>query len=244
MTDAAANMANIPNDRRDLLTFAVAHQGVWASAPAAIGITPAQAAAVSARAAEVAALNERMARLRAEVSTVARELADGYVSLRAAVNTAVRGINTFARAAADPAAVYSAARINPPSPPPPRSGIGAVIPPRAPHTLRAALLPGSGAITLTWKARQPAGVAGVVYTVARRLAGEAVYAPIGTTGAKMFTDETIPAGTAAVSYRVTAQRGSLATAPAPEGTIHVLLASPTVGGPGTEPVAPTVPTAA
>lgn len=216
-------MANIPNDRRELLTFAAAREELWAMDPSSIGLSPAEAAAVGERAAEMRGLIERLAQLRSEFATTARDLADSAVNLRSAVNAAVRGINSFALQSADPQAVYSAARLNPPSPAPARSGPGAVIPPNPPHSLRASLETSSGAIRLTWKARQPAGVSGVVYTLARRLAGEARFIQIALIGGKSFTDDTIPAGTASVSYRLTAQRGSLASPTSASGELRINL---------------------
>ncbi|MCC6320221.1 MAG: hypothetical protein IT438_02155 [Phycisphaerales bacterium] len=221
--DAPPLMANIPNDRRELLTFATAREELWAMDPSSIGLSPAETAAVGERAAEMRALIERLAQLRSEFATTARDLADSATNLRTAVNTAVRGINSFALQSADPQAVYSAARLNPPSPAPARSGPGAVIPPNPPHSLRASLETSTGAIRLTWKARQPAGVSGVVYTLARRLAGQGEYSQIALVGGKRFTDESVPAGAEAVSYRVTAQRGSLASPPSPAGEVHILL---------------------
>jgi hypothetical protein len=72
-------------------------------------------------------------------------------------------------------------------------------------------LNGDGTLKLKWKCANPAGSVGTIYQVWRRIggaggAGEFVY--LGGSGTKDFTDDTLPAGSAAVTYQIQGVRST------------------------------------
>ena len=78
---------------------------------------------------------------------------------------------------------------------------------RAPLFKLSASLDSQGDVIVTWKASQPVGVSGVIYSVQRALNG-GEYVLLDSVGGKTFTDETVPIGTQSVSYTVKAKRGT------------------------------------
>jgi hypothetical protein len=77
-------------------------------------------------------------------------------------------------------------------------------PPGTPSNFKVAL-DGAGVI-LTWKCANPAGRWERCTSVFRKCEGEADFTYIGGSGAKNFTDTTIPAGQNNVTYKLQAQR--------------------------------------
>ena len=69
-------------------------------------------------------------------------------------------------------------------------------------------LNGDGSIDLTFKVNNPAGTHGTMYQIFRRIGGEGEFEYLGGVGAKKFHDATIPAGTAAVTYKIQAVRST------------------------------------
>lgn len=192
-------MALLPIRIQDVLDFCELHAAVWDDAPALIGLTPAQATAFTAL--TVAARAAFTAQLAAvESARVATEAAQNAVrDLRAGAGDTIRLIRAFAESSTKPATVYQLAQIPAPAAPSP------VPPPAQPTDFRVELDP-LGLITLRWKAKNPAGAAGTVYALRRKLAGESQYAFVGSAGARRFTDTTLPAGTAQAQYIVQGQR--------------------------------------
>jgi hypothetical protein len=70
-----------------------------------------------------------------------------------------------------------------------------------------------GAMTLSWKCKNPQGAGGTVYEVQRSLDG-GPWQSMTPTGKKKLLDPGIPAGTASVNYQVTAVRSTVSGAPA------------------------------
>jgi hypothetical protein len=66
----------------------------------------------------------------------------------------------------------------------------------------------TGALTIGWKCAQPKSATAVVYQVWRRIGSAGEFVNIGGTGSKEFYDNTVPAGSAQVTYRVQAQRST------------------------------------
>jgi hypothetical protein len=74
-----------------------------------------------------------------------------------------------------------------------------------------------GSLTIKWKSDNPVNASGTIYQVWRRIdLGEFVY--LGGTGAKMFTDYTIPVGASNLTYKLQAVRS---TAIGPWATFNV-----------------------
>ncbi|HPF41818.1 MAG TPA: hypothetical protein P5081_17920 [Phycisphaerae bacterium] len=127
--------------------------------------------------------------------------------LRTEAGDAVRSIRAFAELQPAPAKVYAMSRVAPPADPTP------LPPPGRPTRLNATIDPPTGAMTLTWKAKHPAGVGGTTYVIRRKLPGESVFTLLGVVGKKRFIDETLPAGIESVQYSVQSQRGEKTSAP-------------------------------
>jgi hypothetical protein len=175
----------------------------WQEEAAVLGLAEAQAdevaelaaEAAAARAAQQAALSAaRAATLRYE-SAVARLRTAGAACVAAIRATAARQDDE----------VYVAASIPAPARP---SRLAA---PGRPTRFDAELLQGGG-LRVAWDCKNPAGSAGTVYEVWRNDHSApgvgAGFKFVAVTGEKHWVDETIPAGTAAVEYQVTAVRST------------------------------------
>lgn len=197
----------VPKDARPLAEFARARLTPWTEHIAAIGVPPAVLAEVTARTPEleaaIRAANE--ARLAAQAATDAMNVAARQLFESAAI--AVRSIRTHASATDDPK-VYGLAQIDPP-----RGRARVADAPSTPTQLTASV-DRSGAVTLTWRTRQPRGVSNVVYEVRRSLElGSVPTDIIALASGRTFRDETVPLGTTRVAYMLTARRGGQESLP-------------------------------
>ncbi len=68
-------------------------------------------------------------------------------------------------------------------------------------------LNGNGALTIKWTSNNPPGAHGTLYQIWRKV-GDGPLAYCGVSGAKRFTDNTLPAGTTSVTYQVQAVRST------------------------------------
>jgi hypothetical protein len=82
-----------------------------------------------------------------------------------------------------------------------------------------------GSLELTFKCSNPAGAGGTIYQVSRKI-GAGAWQMIGGSGEKKFLDDTVPTGTASVSYRVQAVRSTQ------KGTANYFTVNFGVGGGG------------
>jgi hypothetical protein len=170
----------------------------WLDSPATFGIDAATAtelksATMAARAAYEAA---RAARTAAKAATQSQDaqVRDMLSVGRNVVNT----IKAFIEQSGDPT-LWGRAGLEPPAPP------GTAPNPVAPNRLTASL-DSEGNLIVRWKASQPRGVSGVVYTIRRAIDGGA-FSILDTVGGKEFIDEGIPVGTRSVSYTIQTKRG-------------------------------------
>jgi hypothetical protein len=106
-----------------------------------------------------------------------------------------------AKAAVDGDNVYVLAQIPAPALPSP------VPPPGTPTDFIVTLNP-DGSLKLRWKCANPAGSMGTMYQVSRRIGSGGPLVQIGGSGVKSFLDATVPAGTPAVTYQITAARST------------------------------------
>jgi hypothetical protein len=171
----------------------------WAANSTAIGTTT---GAVTSLATKVATAQTRLdeqvaAQESAKNATVA--LHEAVHDMVAAGADIIRQIRT--KAALDGNAVYTLAEIPPPATPTP------VGPPGTPTDFRVALNP-DGSIKMTWKCANPAGASGTIYQVARRTGATGPFVALTSVGTRSLTDPTVPAGTASVTYRITAVRST------------------------------------
>lgn len=205
-------MSLLPNSRVGKIEFYEAHVSPWQENAAAIGLTSQQVDALEKRTRQArAAYDAHQAAMEAAKAATldfyncVRDMAEDGADL-------IRTIRNQAETAGDPN-VYVLARIPAPGPRSPTP------PPGLPSDLRVALL-ATGALALSWKCPNPAGASGTIYEVQRRIDGEnATFVYIGSSGVKRFTDETLPAGTASVTYQITAIR-STARGPAARFTVR------------------------
>ncbi len=84
-------------------------------------------------------------------------------------------------------------------------------PPGKPYDFRADLN-GKGGVTATWKCDSPRRGEGVIYYIFRRIGPTGPFKFLFGVGRRKFTDDTIPSGTAQVTYRI---HGSRSTGPGP-----------------------------
>lgn len=139
-----------------------------------------------------------------QAAKMATEAASASVSvLRTMTGENVKTIRAFAAVSSEPENVYQLAQIPAPASPSP------VPPPAQPTDIKVTIDPSSGALTLRWKASNPAGAAGTSYIVRRRAEGEPSFSFIGVTGSKSFTDETFIAGPDSVEYTVQGTRSGI-----------------------------------
>jgi len=188
--------------RADFLQWCEAHAPVFAKQNVDIGLSPEQAGefeSLAKKAAE-ALLAQTVAQQAAAVAT--QRVRQAFAALDEGAADAVRNIRAFAQTSAAPESVYNRAEIASPAR---RSPLP---PPARPRQLAITLEAATGALTISWKARQPRGSGGATYFVRRRLPGAAEFAFIGATGIKTFVDTTVPAGAERVEYTVQAQRGN------------------------------------
>lgn len=195
-------MSLVPEGKSARIEFYERRVTQWESNAVAIGLTVAEAQqlalrTIDARAAELAA---QQARDVARAATLQSNVA--FAAMSRAGAEAIRRIRVKAEAGGGDPNVYALAQIPPPKTP------GPVPPPGSPYEFRVELL-STGAITLTWKCDNPPSSVGTIYEVRRRATtGTAPFAYVGAAGTREFTDDTIPAGTTAVTYEITAARST------------------------------------
>lgn len=194
----------LPKNPQDRITFCEVHNAPWSSAAVAIGTTAAKVTnlATLTASARAAFLAQR------EAQAVARSATNTYKNAVRAMSTACTEILLEVKAKAASAgggadAIYDLAQVPPPATPSP------VPPPGMPEAFKVTLTP-DGWLELAWKCQNPAGAAGTVYQVARKIgaAAAAEFAILGSSGIKKFIDNTVPAGAAQVTYRVQAIRST------------------------------------
>jgi hypothetical protein len=207
-------MGNVPNGRREVLTFAASRQADWSSAAARIGLSAAQANAVKDSVSDVQGATANADTARNAAKTATQVLGQNYTSLRRAVSEAVRTITTFAEnqpTDKERDEVFNLANIQPPSPR--RNNV----PPNQPTNLTASLETTTGAVIVRWRATQPSGV---VYSVYRSTGASGEFTLAGVTGEKKFADNGLTGGATRVSYFVVATKGTSQSAPSDTLTVR------------------------
>jgi len=69
-----------------------------------------------------------------------------------------------------------------------------------------------GTIEVGWKCQNPAGAGGTMYQIWRRIGASGEFTYLGGTGNKKWHDQTIPAGSSQVTYKIQAVRSTAAGA--------------------------------
>jgi len=201
-------MRIVPETNRSRLEFYEAHLEPWSSDPASIGLSPSAVTALQTRATEAREAYEAHLAAQQAARAAASAFHDKVRALHAdpgAGADMIQSIKNFASTTDDPG-VYTRAQL--PAPAAPSSAPM----PGTPFRFAVELL-ATGAIKLSWKCENHS--AGTMYEVRRRVQGAAVasgaaegFTFLGTAGVKRFTDDTLPAGSTAATYEVTAVRST------------------------------------
>lgn len=182
------------------LEFFTQRLPTWAANAEAIGLTAAQVASLQTLLVEAG--NARSAVL------ATRQLAKNQTALQNAamenmvdLGTAfIATIKAFAELSENPASVYELAGLTPPEPRP------SPLPPPVPASDLKTQLLNSGAVRVSWKGTVAHGT---FYDVYRQLEGETGFTLVGSSAARRFDDETVPAGTTRALYYTITRRDEL-----------------------------------
>lgn len=191
-------MGNVPDKTLEQIVWFENHTPLWAATPTAFGATAAMVTAVTTAVtnARKAYNDAQIARQASKNATVAlHEQAGTMLDLgRDLVNV----MKSFIENANNPT-LWGQAGLEPPAPP------GTAPAPNAPYQLTGSL-DSVGNVIVRWKASQPRGVYGVIYSVSRSIDG-GDYVLVDSVGEKEYVDEAVPEGTRTVAYVVRAKRG-------------------------------------
>ncbi|HVU63696.1 MAG TPA: hypothetical protein VHC70_06955 [Phycisphaerales bacterium] len=199
-----------PKNIIDQITFCEAHNEVWASAGAAIGVAPSAVTALT-----TATTNARKAYNDAQAAREASKAATVNLHSMASIMASqctvlIAQIKAFAEAQAVPMDVYTKAQIPPPAAPTPAPAPG------KPTDFAVGLNP-DGSVNLSWMASDSAASTGAFFSVSRKLPGQSGFMGIGgapgsTSESRRcsFTDATVPASAAGqgAQYIVQGFRGT------------------------------------
>jgi hypothetical protein len=208
----------------ELIQFCQQHSPIWRANADSIGLLETELPQLDDA---LAAAQERRAAMLTARDAL-RVATDQYHTAIAQLDTVAGGfianITGFARNNANPPQVYAIASL-----PLPANRTPVAVPgtPTAP----AVVLEQTGALTLSWRCKNPPRSQGTLYEVRRQVNG-GLWEPVATTGKKSHTDTTLPAGARSVTYQVRAVRSTLAGAPA---QFSVRLGTGGAGGAGGGP---------
>ena len=182
----------------------------WVERAAELGIDPELAAklAEETAAARAAYKRQQAAQQTARAATIA--LNEAVRKMSESASSTILMVRS--RAPAIGPEIYSKALIPPPRK---KSPLG---PPGAPTRFRVKLT-GIGGLILSWDCRNPRGSQGTQYYLWRKL-GQSPKTFLGIAGKKTFTDQSIPPGTAQVTYEIQAARSTIKGDPV-QHTIHL-----------------------
>jgi len=188
-----------PRDK--FIVFASDHVTPFTSAPAAVGLSVAQAAAYTQAVTDASDALASISQLKQALKTATGNANEKFRTLNAVMTQTVELIDIFAANSADPQEVYNTAELLPPTSP---SVAG---PPGVPGSFKATLNQ-DGSVKITWKCKNPEGTTGTVYVVKRKLLNSTQFTQVALTGARSFTDNTIPSSSGGAIYTVQGQRGT------------------------------------
>lgn len=194
-------MGIIPPKVQDQLAFFNLHAPVWVANATSIGLTSGQATAFAGKAADAQTAWETQQSWKDKARDATADMRVALTDARQDCASLLAIIKGFAENSANPQTVYSLAQIPAPAPPSP------VAPPGTPYEPKIQLLP-EGWLVLSWKCSNPENASGTIYEVRRRLGASGPSILVGASGTKAFTDDTVPAGTARVTYFVTGVRST------------------------------------
>lgn len=191
----------VPRPIDERINFAKYHAELWQSSPENIGLTLAEASALLAlaNACEDSQTAQVGAQDFAKAATLERDARLDEMTKE--LSNLIRKVKAFAATQEVPNDVYAAAELPAPKTP---EELGD---PENPTDAEVELN-NSGEVALKWKGSL---YAGTYFQIERRTiaVGNVIsdWSIIGTTGKKVFTDTTVPAGVLQVDYRIRAFRG-------------------------------------
>lgn len=190
-------MSVLPKKQAETINWVTARLEPWTTNATAIGLTSAQVTALTNLVSNVSANVAELNAAKVALQNAQLTFAQNYEAMRAMAGAYIKVIRSRAQATNNPF-IYVQASIPPPATPTP-SGT-----PAAPSDLIGTLT-NDGFVELKWTSSLRAST---FFTIWRQLPGETDFVQVGTIGAKKFTDNSIPAGSAYASYRVYANRGT------------------------------------
>ncbi len=190
-------MSTVPKKISDRLAWYALRAPVWGLNAAQIGLEPTAATAFSEEVGDVQLKYQALQAARAAARAREVEFKSAYAAMSDRGGNFVRTIRAFAQTTALDQ-VYATAQIPPPKIPAPLPAPG------KPYDAEVQLRAG-GSLGLSWKCLNPADGAGVRYEI-RRTDGSGATVLLGSVGERRFTDTTLPAGSASVTYTITAVR--------------------------------------
>lgn len=194
-------MAVVPEKRLEKVQFYENHIDPFTTNATAIGITSAEATDLQTKT-EAArdAYNTQQTTLQA-----AKTATEAFYNAVDAMNTAgaalIKKIRAKAQATGD-MNVYTLSEIPAPPVPSPVGDLG------MPTDFTCEVNLATGTLDTSWKCSNPRGATGVVYQIWRRIGMEGDFSYLGGVGAKKYSDDTVPAGTACVQYQIQAVRST------------------------------------
>lgn len=218
-------MALVPSRDLEALQFFENHYPTWLTNATAIGLT---AAAVNSFKSNVIATRTKYVTAqtkRQEAKTATQAYQGSLGDIRDQGAALIQLIRGFAEQTNNPGVwdladlPRPAARERGPAPGKPKNIVATVEP--------------TGALTLRWTCDNTEGdrrATGVFYMVMRRFQGEANFTPLGGTGTRSYTDETLPFGTDSVTYLIQGVRGDQTGEPSDQFTVQFGVGSGGGGG--------------
>jgi hypothetical protein len=191
-------MGIVPENTSPRIAWYRAHLAPWGEHAAELGLPAEQVALLEDKVALAAEKLAQQLAAHEAAKTATASLRDAMTQLSELGSKMIQTIR--ARAANDGQDVYFKAQIPAPAAPSP-------IPAPGTPTRFKVHLGQVGDIDLKWKCPNPKGSEGTMYEIKRRL-GNGPFAIIAIVGKKRFYDDTVPAGTGSVTYRITAFRST------------------------------------
>jgi hypothetical protein len=190
-------MSLVPSKATEKVAFFESRESDWSSNAVAIGTTAGAVTSLTTKVTTAKAKLLGVVTAKANLKTAVAEAQSAVRDMGQAGADIIRQIRT--KAAIDGDGVYFLANIPAPATPSP------VPPPGQPANFKVELNV-DGSLKLSWKCPNPSGSVGTTYQIARKTGAVGAFVPLTTVGTRSFTDTTVPAGTAQVTYKITAVR--------------------------------------
>lgn len=195
-------MGLIPKSKLGQIGFYEAHISPFTTNQAAIGILTTDVTDITTKTTNARAAYDVHVAAQQAAKTATESFYNSVAAMSTFGATLIAKIRAKAEATGNPN-VYTLAEIPAPATPTP---VGA---PGKPFDF-GVVLNEDGSLQINWKCNNPSGAGGTMYQVFRRDGDEGEFNYLGGTGKKLFLDETIPAGTANVVYKIQAVRSTKA----------------------------------